>query len=120
MHPPARWFSRRVLTRSGPPESYGSPARTPDTRLALDTTSEGKNHATGDQPAGGCGAAALRRMGAVMTSDPPAGAPDCGRPVRKSRGRAPDAALAGRYHARGVAHDIYVVRLTSLHWQVLD
>jgi len=55
-----------------------------------------------------------------MMSDPPAGTPDSGRLLPKSRGQAPDAALAGRYHARGVEHDIYVVRLTSLRWQVLD
>jgi hypothetical protein len=52
-----------------------------------------------------------------VTRDTPAGARET---QRAGRGRAPDAALGGRYRARGVEHDVYVVRLTSLRWQILD
>jgi hypothetical protein len=46
-----------------------------------------------------------------MTRDRPTSASDTGQP-----GRAPDAALAGRYGAQ----DVYVVWPTSLSWQILD
>jgi hypothetical protein len=45
---------------------------------------------------------------------------ESGAALYPDRRRVPDAALGGRYRARGVEHDIYVVRLTSMRWQVLD
>jgi len=55
-----------------------------------------------------------------VTGDRTGGARESEALVRQARGRAPDAALGGRYRAHGIEHDIYVVRLTSLRWQVLD
>jgi hypothetical protein len=52
-----------------------------------------------------------------MKRDTPAGARES---QRADRGQAPDAVLGGRYRARGVEHDVYVVRLTSMRWQILD
>jgi hypothetical protein len=55
-----------------------------------------------------------------VTDDWTTGARESEALVRPNRGRAPDAALGGRYRARGIEHDVYVVRLTSMRWQVLD
>jgi hypothetical protein len=55
-----------------------------------------------------------------VTGDRTAGAAKSEALVRPNRGRAPDAALGGRYRARDIEHDIYIVRLTSMRWQVLD
>jgi hypothetical protein len=41
-------------------------------------------------------------------------------PDELHRARVPDAALGGRYRVGAVDHDIYMVRLASLRWQVLD
>jgi hypothetical protein len=50
-----------------------------------------------------------------MTGDRTARAPES-----RARVMAPNAALGGRYRARGVDHDIFIVRLRSMRWQVLD
>src|SRR3954471_12192274 len=50
---------------------------------------------------------------AAVTGGSTPGVPD----ARSSSRRA---ALAGRYTARGVEHDVFVVQLSSMRWLVLD